>query len=241
MHEPVIAIRSLKLDRGGRAVLDGLDLEVRAGEVHALLGGNGAGKSTTLAAILGFLKPGSGSIHVGGHCPSREPDEVRRAIAFLPENVALYEHLSAWENLSYFLSLAGETREPAAMEQALNAVQLHAQAWNTRAGGFSKGMRQKTAIALALLRRTPILLLDEPTTGLDPATTHEFNRLLGAQRDRGVAVLMVTHDLLGAAQVADRISMLRGGRVVREWTASPGPERFALAPLYQAFTGESAQ
>jgi len=207
---------------------------VPAGSITALLGGNGAGKSTTLSALLGFTRAQSGRIAVCGIDPAADPDGARRRIAYLPENVALYEHLSAVENADYLLALSGERQERGAITEALAAAGLQERAWDGRLGGFSKGMRQKVAIAVALLRQVPVLLLDEPTSGLDPRATADFNALLVAVRERGTAVLMVTHDLLSAADVANRIAFLEAGRVAHELAAS-GPERFDVRALHARF------
>ncbi len=232
--DPAIKIDQLTLSYGTHRVLDGLSLAVPAGSITALLGGNGAGKSTTLAALLGFAKADTGTITVCGINPGAEPDTARRRIAYLPENVALYEHLSAIENADYLLALAGERQARPAICEALAAAGLQERAWDQRLGGFSKGMRQKVAIAVALLRQVPVLLLDEPTSGLDPRATADFNALLTAVRDRGTAVLMVTHDLLSAADVADRIAFLESGRVAHE-VAADGPDRFDVRALHARF------
>lgn len=235
-----IAIHAATLAYGSHRVLDGLSLFVAAGEIYALLGGNGAGKSTTLSALLGFVRADGGSVRVGGIDPAADPDAARRRIAYLPENVALYEHLSAVENADYLLALSGTPRSRNAITDALAAAGLQERAFDQRLGGFSKGMRQKVAIAVALLREVPVLLLDEPTSGLDPRATADFNALLHAVRARGTAVLMVTHDLLGAADVADRIAFLEGGRVTHQVQAS-GPERFDVRALHARFqTGGAA-
>jgi ABC-2 type transport system ATP-binding protein len=247
-----IRIDDLTLAYGAHRVLDRLSLAVPAGSITALLGGNGAGKSTTLSALLGFTRAQSGTVAVCGIDPAANPDEARRRIAYLPENVALYEHLSAVENVDYLLALSGQGvgQQPAgrsghhrnrtAITDALAAAGLQDRAWDQRLGGFSKGMRQKVAIAVALLRQVPVLLLDEPTSGLDPRATADFNALLVAVRARGTAVLMVTHDLLSAADVADRIAFLEAGRVAHEVTAS-GPERFDVRALHARFQAVGAQ
>jgi len=233
MTDPIL-INDLTLAYGAHKVLDGLSLAVPAGSITALLGGNGAGKSTTLSALLGFTRAQSGRIAVCGIDPAADPDGARRRIAYLPENVALYEHLSAVENADYLLALSGERQERGAITEALAAAGLQERAWDGRLGGFSKGMRQKVAIAVALLRQVPVLLLDEPTSGLDPRATADFNALLVAVRERGTAVLMVTHDLLSAADVANRIAFLEAGRVAHELAAS-GPERFDVRALHARF------
>jgi ABC-2 type transport system ATP-binding protein len=230
-----LAIDKLLVERGGRRIVDGVSLTLAAGEVYALLGGNGAGKSTTLFAILGLLPRAGGAIAVAGHDPATTPDAVRAATAYLPENVALYPTFSARENVGYFLDLAGTPRDRAEVAAAFASVKLDAAAWDRPVGGFSKGMRQKTAIALALLRRTPLLLLDEPTSGLDPAATRDFHAIVHDVAARGVAVLMVTHDLFGAADVAGRIGLLAGGRLDREWSAAATGPRFDLNALHDGF------
>ena len=229
-----ILIADVTLAYGANRVLDGLSLRVPAGSITALLGGNGAGKSTTLSALLGFTRAHSGTIAVCDIDPAVDPDAARRHIAYLPENVALYEHLSAVENADYLLALSGERQGRGAITDSLAASGLQERAWNQRLGGFSKGMRQKVAIAVALLRQVPVLLLDEPTSGLDPRATADFNALLVQVRERGTAVLMVTHDLLSAADIADRIAFLEAGRVAHEVSAS-GPERFDIRALHARF------
>jgi ABC-2 type transport system ATP-binding protein len=168
----------LHVRRSGQEVLAGLSFSVAAGEVYGLLGGNGAGKSTTLATFLGFLTPSSGRVRVVGRDVAADVAAARKAIAYVPETAALYGHLNARENLQYFLRLAGVQRSEAAIETALDHVLLAAEARERRLHRCSKGMRQKVAIALALLRDTDTLLLDEPTSGLDPMAIDEFHQLL---------------------------------------------------------------
>lgn len=237
MTDYTLAIENLVVERGNRRIVDGLSLSLAPGEIYALLGGNGAGKSTTLFAILGFLPVASGTLTVCGHSPAASPDAVRASVAYLPENVALYDHLSARENVEYFLKVADCARSRADIEQAFASVSLAAPAWDQRAGRFSKGMRQKTAIALALLRNTPLLLLDEPTSGLDPSAAADFHGLLEALSARGVSILMVTHDLLGAADTADRIGLIAGGRIADEWQAQVTGPPFDLNTLHDSFAG----
>lgn len=240
-REATIRISGLRYSYGDKEVLRGLDLSIHAGEIYALLGGNGAGKSTTLNALLGFISPSAGSVAVSGYDPSRDPQAARASLAYVPESVALYDHLTARENVDYFLALAGSERSTAkVIDPALDAVSLPSDAWDKRVGGFSKGMRQKVAIALALARQVPVLLLDEPTSGLDPRATMDFNRLIETARTRGVTILMVTHDLLSAVDVADRIGFLADGRIEEELVAGAGPNRFDLNSLHQRYAGAGA-
>ena len=229
-----IHLHDVSLSYGNHRVLDGLSLSIAAGNVTALLGGNGAGKSTTLAVLLGFARAESGEVAVCGIDPAAAPDGARRRIAYLPENVAPYGPLTAGENADYLLALSGQRRDCEAITRAFAAAGLQERAWDQRLGGFSKGMRQKVAIAVALLREVPVLLLDEPTSGLDPRATADFNALLARVRDRGTAVLMVTHDLLSAADVADRIGFLEAGRLADEVMANVA-DRFDLRSLHARF------
>ncbi|WPH23606.1 ABC transporter ATP-binding protein [Variovorax paradoxus] len=237
---PALEAHGVVAGYGARTILHGLDLTVRVGEIYALLGANGAGKTTTLSLFLGFVQPQSGRVRVNGADPVADPTAARRQLAYIPENVALYEHLSARENVAYLLHLAGQPAGAQAIDEALSAAGLDAAAHGRRVAGFSKGMRQKVSIALALARRVPALLLDEPTSGLDPQATTEFSRILGLLRAQGVAVLMVTHDLLGAADVADRIGFIEAGRLIEE-VAAAGAERFDVRALHRRYAGQEAQ
>ncbi|MGO3127097.1 MAG: ABC transporter ATP-binding protein [Luteimonas sp.] len=232
---PVVDIRNLSVAFSDRPVLTGLDLRIDAGGIYALLGGNGAGKSTTLSVLLGFLRPDAGEVRVAGITPWQAPDQARAQLAYLPENVALYEHLSALENADYLLSLAGRHHDRAAIADALRAAGLQEAAWTQRLAGFSKGMRQKVAIAIALMREVPLLLLDEPTSGLDPGASADFHALLESVRARGTTVLMVTHDLMGAVDVADRIGVLDHGRIVHAVERAD----FDLKALHAHFSGQA--
>ncbi len=230
----VLEARGVIAGYGARTILHGLDLAVRAGQIYALLGANGAGKTTTLSLFLGFVQPQGGHVRVNGIDAAADPTGARRQLAYIPENVALYEHLSAQENVAYLLDLAGQAATRSTIAEALNSAGLDRAAHERRVSGFSKGMRQKVSIALALARRVPALLLDEPTSGLDPQSTAEFNRLLTRLRAQGVAILMVTHDLLGAADAADCIGFIDGGRLVEKRGAC-GSERFDVRALHHRY------
>jgi ABC-2 type transport system permease protein len=228
---PVLHAQNVVARFARKTVLQELTLAVSSGEIYALLGSNGAGKTTTLSLFLGFVTPASGRVFVNGVDVAAEPTGARKHIAYIPENVALYEQLSARENLAYLLDVAGERKSTGALDAALSQAGLEDAAFNRRVGSFSKGMRQKVAIGLALARQAPALLLDEPTSGLDPRATEDFNGLLRMLRARGVAVLMVTHDLLSAADIADRIGFIERGRIVEE-VAAEGSERFDVRGLH---------
>ncbi len=233
MTSPLEA-RSLSLNREGNNVLDGVSFTVAEGEIFALLGGNGAGKSTTLLAFLGFLEPLEGEVLVNGTSVHGDVASARSAIAYLPEAAALYGHMTAYENLDYFLHLAGKPASRDGLDAALDRVALPEEARSRRLQSYSKGMRQKTAIALALLRETPIMLLDEPTSGLDPVAIDEFHDLVKTLAQGGQTILMVTHDVYGACQVADRVGLLRHGQLVGSFSAGNG-KRIDTETVHAAF------
>jgi len=236
----MLEARSLSVVRSGRKVLSDLSFSIARGEVHALLGGNGAGKSTTLLTFLGFLAPAAGTVHVQGRDLNENLSDARRAIAYLPEAATLYGHLSAYENLRYFLSLAGSNPGLDALDAALDRVALQFEARGRRMQTYSKGMRQKVAIALAILRDAPILLLDEPTSGLDPVAIDEFNRLVRGLADSDRTILLVTHDIYGACHVADRIDLLHNGELVGAFDRPPESDRIDTEAVHSAFARHAA-
>lgn len=214
MQKEIVVASSLNVHFGDQTVLNNVNFKVGEGEIFALLGGNGAGKSTTLKTFLGTVIPSSGKASVMGMSVADAMDDIRSKVAYLPESVTLYGHLTAIENIKYFLSLAEITRTDSEIEQALMRVALQQGAWSKSMSNYSKGMRQKTAIALALLRKAPVLFLDEPTSGLDPNAIDEFNQLIATLANDGTTVFMVTHDVYGACQIAHRIGLLDQGEIV---------------------------
>ena len=230
---------SLHIRRSGKEVLSGITFAVDAGEVYALLGGNGEGKSTTLLSFLGFLPPCQGHVRVNNKDVISDIAATRKAIAYLPESASLYEHLNACENIHYFLQLAGSSASQGDIDVALDRVSLAPEARSHKLSAYSKGMRQKVAIALAILRDTDILLLDEPTSGLDPSAIDEFHQIVRHLADSGKAVLMVTHDVYGACQVADKIGLLRNGTLVGEFAAE-GEGNIDTETVHKAFSSSIA-
>ena len=239
MTEPLLVADNLTVSRGGRQVLDSVSFSVEKGNVYALLGGNGAGKSTTLLTLLGLITPTSGEARVNGLRVAENAERVRQSVAYLPESANLYPHLTARENVSYFLALARVSRSTTDIETAFDKVALAAEARGRRLAGYSKGMRQKVAIALSILRETPILLLDEPTSGLDPIAVDEFNSLISTLAAQGATVLMVTHDVYGACHVARSVGLLRRGRLVAAFDA-PADGQFDAETLHRAFAEGAA-
>ncbi len=199
---------------GGVTALDRLDLKVPGGEVFCLLGPNGAGKTTTVNLFLNFIAPTSGEARVDGITAASDPLAVRRRLAYIPETVMLYGNLSGLENLEHFATLSTGRRLPLAELRALLVeAGLADEAITRRVAGYSKGMRQKVGIAIALAKRASALLLDEPTSGLDPLAANEFAQLIDRLKQRGMAILMVTHDLFLAKQCGSRVGIMQRGRL----------------------------
>lgn len=206
----VIDFQGVTRRDGGLARLDALDLQVNEGEVLALLGHNGAGKTTTMHLILGLLSPSEGSVAVLGGAPDgAHAETLRRRLGYLPENVSFYEQLSGREVLDYFARL--KRVERGQVGELLDRVGL-GHAAHRRVKTYSKGMRQRLGLAQALLGDPRLLLLDEPTTGLDPAATRDFYDTVRGLRERGCTVLLSSHVLPGVEPYIDRALILGGGR-----------------------------
>jgi len=195
--------------------VDGLDLEVRRGEVFGLLGPNGSGKSTTIKMILGLLDPTSGKVEMFGRPPRSL--EARSRLGYLPELSYLHPFLTARETLMYYGGLCGLSRGEASRraDQLLSMVKLQDVA-NRPVGGFSKGMARRVALASALVGRPELLVLDEPTSGLDPVSTKEVKTLVKALAKNGMTILMTSHLLADAEDVCDRVMILDHGKSVAE-------------------------
>ena len=201
--------------------LRALDLDVAPGEIQCLLGANGAGKTTTINLFLGFLQPSCGAAFVDGQEVARDARAARAQLAYVPEQVSLYPTLTGVENLEYFTKLAGKAAGGTArLEALLDRVELARAAAHLRVERYSKGMRQKVGLAIALAKDARALLLDEPLSGLDPQAANEFCVLLRKLADAGVAILMATHDLFRAKEIASRIGIMKSGRLLDNLAAS---------------------
>ncbi len=228
----MISIQSLTQRYGPHTALDALDLDVAAGEVFCLLGPNGAGKTTTIRILAGFQSPTRGSASIAGADVTTQSERARAATAYVPEIVALYPQLSGVENLEYFAQLAlGRPLERTRSFELLETAGLERAAAERRVATYSKGMRQKVALALASAKDAKALLFDEPTSGLDPRAASDFAQHVRAFAARGCAVLMATHDLPLALEAGGRVGILVDGKLVEERRTS-GLAQNELAALY---------
>ena len=214
-----LSMRALCKNFDGKPAVDQLELTIRPGEFYALLGPNGAGKTTTIRMAAGLLLPDSGSIEIFGVDVVREPVAAKRMTAWLPDEPALYDKLDPLEYLEFVAGLWGV--EPAlAMSRARELMEV-LELWphrHTRCEGFSRGMKQKVALAGALIHDPMLLLLDEPLTGLDAAIARQVKDLLTARAKAGRAIILTTHILEVAERLADRIGIIHAGRLCAEGT-----------------------
>lgn len=219
---PLIRTKALTKRYDTLIAVDKLDLEVRAGEIFGLLGQNGAGKTTTILMLLGLTEPTSGEARVAGLDPARHPREVKRRVGYLPDAVGFYGGLTGRQNLRYTARLNGLSGKEAesAMDQVLDQVGLTDRA-NDRVETYSRGMKQRLGIADALVKSPDILILDEPTTSIDPLGVVEILDLLRSLvHERGLAILLSSHLLTQVQSVCDRIGIFASGRLVGEGTVA---------------------
>lgn len=198
-----------------RPVLRGVDLDVAAGQVTALLGANGAGKTTLMRIISGLARPDRGEIALGGVKMSRSLHELRRYIGLVTHLPLLYDSLSGWENLAFFARMYDIGDEHQRIETVLRDVDL----WSRRNDAvrtYSRGMIQRLAIGRAILHNPPVLLLDEPDTGLDPASAAMLHKLIRSLGASNRAILLTTHNLDRAVNWADTVCLLVNGRIVEQ-------------------------
>ena len=209
------ALHLTKVYEDSVKALNNLMLAVRPGEIFAMLGGNGAGKTTTINTFLDFIQPTSGHAFINGIDANKDPLEAKKHVAFVSENVQLYPNFTAMQNVDFFVRLGGKNEyKRGDYEKALVRVGLQREAFDKKLKNFSKGMRQKCGIAIAILKDAPAILFDEPTSGLDPKAGKEFTRLIGELRDEGKAILMSTHDIFRAKELADFVGILNKGEMV---------------------------
>ena len=229
---PVVA-RALSKDFGSFRALDDISFAVSGGESLVILGENGAGKTTTLRCLAGVIRPTSGSVEVGGISVADDPEAVRAQVGLLSELPGLYERMTAPDYLDFFGRIQGvpeDARKRRIVEMLdLFGLEQRSDVW---LGSYSKGMRQKVALVRATLHRPRVLLLDEPTSSMDPAGARlTWDYILELKRT-GIAVVVCTHNLRETARVADRLAVMAGGRILAHGTLAELQEQLGLEPRY---------
>jgi len=218
MEEATIVTKNLTKRYGDFTAVDNLTLEIGRGEVFGLLGPNGAGKSTTILMLMGMTEPSEGSVRVCGLDPVRQPIEVKRHVGYLPEDVGFYDDLSGLENLIYTARLNALSEEEARNRSLhlLERVGLLEEA-NKKAGKYSRGMRQRLGLADVLLRNPEVIILDEPTLGIDPSGIRDFLQMIVTlSRKEGITVLFSSHNLHQVQQVCDRVGIFVKGHLLAQ-------------------------
>ena len=216
----MISIKNITKRFGEFEAVKDLSIEVKNGEIFGLLGSNGAGKSTTINVLLGFLEPDKGEVFIDGIDVTTHADSARKKIGYISENVNLYPYLTGLENLNYFCKIAGEDYNDEALSKILNDCGLDSDAINKKVGSYSKGMRQKVGIAIAFAKKAKVLLLDEPASGLDPLASTELSSTLKSLAKKGAAVLMASHDIFRVRETCDRIGILKNGSLIDQMDTS---------------------
>lgn len=217
--EPAITASGLRRDFDGRPAVDGISLDVKAGEVFGILGPNGSGKTTTVRLLNGLIAPSGGEMRVMGLDPVTQGDQVRRLTGVLTESPSLNEGLSVYDNLEFYGTLYGipAAELPGRIKRVLERMGLESRLQD-KAGGLSKGMKQRLAIARAILHEPPLLFLDEPTSGLDPEAAEQINGLILDLKRQGHTVFLCTHRLTEAERVCDRFTFFSRGKILASGT-----------------------
>jgi len=210
-----IEVSGLRKHFGPTKALDGLDLTVRSGEVHAFLGPNGAGKTTTIRVLLGLLRKDGGDVTLLGGDPWRDATTLHRRLSYVPGDVTLWPGLTGGEIIDLLARLRGDGGDAKRRQELIERFDLDP---SKKARAYSKGNRQKVALVAALASDAELLVLDEPTAGLDPLMEATFRELIAAERQAGRTVLLSSHILAEAEALADRVTIIRAGRTVETGT-----------------------
>lgn len=213
----VIETHGLTKRYGKVVAVDGLDLRIEAGEVYGLLGPNGSGKTTTILMLLGLTEPSAGTVRVLGLDPTREPLSLKKQVGYLPDSVGFYNEMTAWENLAYTARLNGLPRDlsKTRIERVLQRMGL-AEVAHRPVSAFSRGMRQRLGLAEVLLKEPRVVVLDEPTLGLDPEAAQEFLKMIQSLKAEGITVLLSSHLLHQVQTICDRVGLFHKGKLVLE-------------------------
>jgi len=233
MNNLVLETKGLTKHYGDFVAVDNLDLNIKKGEVFGLLGPNGAGKTTTILMLLGLTEPTKGQVRVLGFDPARQPLSVKARVGYMPDQVGFYDELTARENLIYIAKLNGIPRDQLKnrVEEAIERVHL-TQVIDKRVNTFSRGMRQRLGLADVLIKNPQLIIMDEPTQGLDPELAHEFLGLIHSLKEEGTTILLSSHLLHQVQVICDRVGLFSKGRMVLQGTV-PELARKVLGGAYR--------
>ncbi|MVT09470.1 ABC transporter ATP-binding protein [Chitinophaga tropicalis] len=218
MENAIIELEGLTKFYGSLKAVDNLHLKIKAGEVFGLLGPNGAGKTTTILMMLGLTEPSAGTAKVCGFNATRDPISVKRKVGYMPDNVGFYDNMTAFENLLYIARLNGLGIDNVhdRVQEMMELVGLGA-AMHKKTSAYSRGMKQRLGLADVLIRQPEVIILDEPTLGIDPTGVKEFLQLIRElSRQQGITVLLSSHHLHQVQQVCDRVGIFVGGKLLAE-------------------------
>lgn len=210
----MLEAKNLTKKYGKHEALSQLNLSVGKGEIFCLLGQNGAGKTTTINLFLGLLEPSEGEAILNGVTVKTNGNATNKMMAYIPEVVQLYGNLSGLENLNFFSRLAGFKYSDAELSNYLLKAGLQETAHNDNLSSYSKGMRQKVGIAIALSKNADYIFMDEPISGLDPKATLEFTKICKELSQEGKTIFMATHDIFNAVNVSTQIGIMKEGKLV---------------------------
>ena len=232
----IVAENLTKRFDNGALALDTINFNVMKGEVYCLIGASGAGKTTVIDLFLDFVKPTSGRALINGIEVDENSLEAKRYVSYCSKDITLYGHYTARENLDFFVKLGGKSGLKRDDYYAvLREVGLRENAFEQKVRFFSKGMQQKVCMAIAVIRDTPAILLDDPTAGLDPKATEELMETIDQLRQRSKAILITAHDIFHVREIADRVGIMKEGRKVIERTREE-LDREDLQALYLDYT-----
>lgn len=206
----VIVIKDLKKYFGKVKAVDGINIEVKKGEIFGFLGPNGAGKSTTIRCLMGFMKSKSGMVSVLGHDMLNDADavEAKKSIGYLPGNVKLYDKWTGWEHIRFFENVRGKSSN---VNELIKRLDYNP---NPKFKHLSSGNKQKLGLILALMHHPKVIIMDEPTVGLDPLLQNEIYKILIEMRDMGATVFISSHNLPEVDKLCDRVAIIRDGKLV---------------------------
>ena len=212
-------MRGLTKKYGTFTAVEKLDLTINKGEIFGLLGPNGAGKTTTILMMMGLTEPGAGTAHVCGINSTKDPIAVKKVVGYMPDNVGFYDSMSALENLMFIGELNGIPRSEVQKEAiaVMDLVGLPAEAIHKKTAAYSRGMKQRLGLAEVLIKKPEVVVLDEPTLGIDPSGVKEFlSLILRLSREKGLTVLLSSHHLHQVQQVCDRVGIFVKGKLLIE-------------------------